>query len=99
MLQSAVSQSNRSVQLLDNGWRFMNVEVVDANKQSFDDTKWHQVVVPHDWAINQNFDMNNDRQVVQVVADGENRAQLRTGRTGALPMFGVGWYRYDLQIS
>ncbi|MBV5343007.1 beta-galactosidase, partial [bacterium] len=65
----------------------------------YDDSQWQQVVVPHDWAILGNFDLNIDRQFVQVKADGETTAQLRTGRTGALPMFGIGWYRKVLPVT
>ncbi len=95
----ANSQSTRSVQLLDKDWRFINAEVVDAATLKCNDSQWQSVVVPHDWAILGKFDMNIDRQYVQVKADGESTAQLRTGRTGALPTFGVGWYRKVLPIT
>jgi beta-galactosidase len=46
-----------------------------------------------------NFDMNIDKQAVQVVEDGEKTAKLRIGRTGALPCFGISWYRRALPVS
>jgi beta-galactosidase len=98
-VQFTTAQTARNIQLLDKGWRFINTEIVDAQSTKYDDSHWQQVVVPHDWAILGNFDMNIDRQYVQVKADGETAAQLRTGRTGALPMFGIGWYRTILPIK
>lgn len=99
LIQTASAQSTRNIQLLDKGWRFINTEVEGAQDTKYDDSQWQQVIVPHDWAISGNFDMNIDRQYVQVKADGETSAQLRTGRTGALPTFGVGWYRKVLPLN
>lgn len=82
----------RDIIVLDN-WKFQLGEHVDAKNVSYNDDNWEMVQVPHDWAINKPFDMNIDRQMVQVKEDGEDVAKLRTGRTGALPAFGIGWYR------
>ena len=89
----------RSVVLLDTDWMFFNSQAKDAEKINFDDSAWQKVTVPHDWAINGPFDMNLDAQLVKVTEDGDKSEKLRTGRTGALPMFGVGWYRRVLQMS
>ena len=62
----------------------------------YDDSAWETVSVPHDWAIAGPFDMDIDAQVVKVSEDGDKVKKLRTGRTGALPFIGTGWYRYDL---
>ncbi len=89
----------REVVLLDQGWLFLQKEVKNGESPLLDDSEWQQVRVPHDWAIYGNFDMNIDMQSVQVVADGEKSAKLRTGRTGALPCFGIGWYRKVLPVN
>jgi beta-galactosidase len=89
----------RSVQLLDSGWRFMNKDISTTTLTQLNDTEWQKVTVPHDWAVVQNFDMNIDKQKVQVIEDGEKTTVLRTGRTGALPCFGIGWYRKVLPIT
>ncbi len=88
----------RKVELLDENWKFIHKDISDAAAPACVDTAWETVKVPHDWAIRQPFDLNIDKQVVMVTQDGEKRPQLRTGRTGALPMFGVGWYRKQLTI-
>lgn len=89
----------RETTLLDKGWSFIRKEVPHGESVSLNDSDWEKVKVPHDWAITGQFDMNIDMQWVQVIEDGEKRAQLRTGRTGALPCFGVGWYRKTLPVS
>ncbi|QBN20318.1 beta-galactosidase GalB [Flavobacterium nackdongense] len=89
----------REVQLLDTGWRFLNKEIPTTNINQVDDSSWQTVTVPHDWAIAGPFDMTIDMQKVTVIEDGDRGAKLRTGRTGALPCFGIGWYRKALNIS
>jgi beta-galactosidase len=89
----------RNVQLMDTGWRFINTDIGTSTLSQLNDATWQKVTVPHDWAVVQNFDMNIDIQKVQVVEDGEKTTQLRTGRTGALPCFGIGWYRKLLPIT
>ena len=91
-------ESPRSTVALEDGWKFAKGDYPDAEKPSFDDSKWESVKVPHDWAIGKPFDMNIDMQYVQVFQDGDKKAMLRTGRTGALPCFGAGWYRNTLDI-
>lgn len=60
---------------------------------------WQPVTVPHDWAIAGPFSRENDLQEVAVVQNGEQRASLKTGRTGGLPYVGKGCYRRTLQID
>lgn len=91
--------SVREVILLDKGWSFIKKDVPDAQSVGLNDSEWEKVRVPHDWAITGNFDINIDAQVVQVIEDGEKQPELRTGRTGALPCFGVAWYRKVLPIA
>ena len=57
------------------------------------------VSVPHDWDIDQPFDMNNDLQTVQVIQDGETHPTLKTCRTKAiLRNMGIGWYRRSFDV-
>ncbi len=89
---------NRTVELLETEWKFVNADVKDAEKACIDDSQWETVTVPHDWAIDKHFDMNIDYQLVKVTQDGDKTFKLRTGRTGALPCFGVGWYRKFIDV-
>ncbi len=99
VLMSALSaQAARTVLPLDEGWKFSRGDFPQAENPSFDDSRWEKVSVPHDWAIGEEFDINIDYQMMKVVQDGETELRLRTGRTGALPCFGIGWYRKSVDI-
>lgn len=89
---SAFSVFSRDYTLLEK-WKFHLGECPDAVSSDYDDSSWEDVIVPHDWAIGKPFDMRIDMQSVQVLEDGDKAAKMRTGRTGALPAFGVGYYR------
>ena len=87
---------DRHIVTLDKGWKFCMADNPHASNPEFDDSEWESVGVPHDWAISGPFDINIDLQTVKVKEDGEKVPKVRSGRTGALPFIGVGWYRYDL---
>lgn len=92
MLFSALPMSSREYIPLEK-WKFHFGECNRATSENCDDSSWEEVVVPHDWAIDKPFDMRIDMQSVQVLEDGDKAPKMRTGRTGALPAFGVGYYR------
>lgn len=83
----------RSVTLLDTDWKFINQEVTDGANLETNTENWEAVSVPHDWAIKGPFDKEVDKQSVRVTQDMDKVAKERTGRTGALPHIGIGWYR------
>ncbi|MCY1721830.1 DUF4982 domain-containing protein [Prolixibacteraceae bacterium Z1-6] len=88
-----VNAQTRSVKTLESNWKFINEEVAAAKKPETNTTNWETVSVPHDWAIFGPFDKEIDAQKVKVQQDMDDEARMRTGRTGALPHIGVGWYR------
>ena len=92
-------QSVRSERLLDKGWRFTKGDVAEAATVDYNDERWQQVVVPHDWAIYGPFSRENDLQNVVVTQNLETKASVKTGRTGGLPYVGVGWYRKIFSVD
>lgn len=66
---------------------------------SRDSIHWSTVNVPHDWAISGPFDKKWDLQVVAIVQNGEKHKTEHTGRTGALPWVGKGFYRTTVQVT
>jgi beta-galactosidase len=54
-------------------------------QNSFDDSKWQQINLPHDWAINGPF--------------YEGNSSVVGGGMGRLPIQGVGWYRKKLNFA
>ena len=72
---------------LQNGWFF-----------SRDSLNWTAVFIPHDWAISGPFDKKWDLQYVAITQNGETEKSEKSGRSGALPWIGRGFYRRTLTI-
>lgn len=94
---SAYGQSRVEIPITDN-WKFYRGKNDKAFEKTYDDRSWKKVTVPHDWAISGPFDKEIDKQVVAITQNGESTATEKTGRTGALPYTGEGWYRNNLKI-
>lgn len=94
---AVVAQSRQEI-YLEKGWRFTRGDVAGAAAPDFDDSRWATVEVPHDWAIYGPFDKDIDKQVVAIEQNGETVPTEKTGRTGALPYIGVGWYRTTFTV-
>ncbi|MCR5454330.1 MAG: DUF4982 domain-containing protein [Bacteroidales bacterium] len=84
--------------LLLDGWKFHKGDANGAQQANFDDSRWQQVTIPHDWAISGPFDKEIDKQVVAIVQNGEQEASEKTGRSGSLPWIGEGWYRTTISV-
>lgn len=96
-IEASFAQRNETY--LKTGWRFSHDDNAANSTVSFDDTAWEIVSVPHDWAINGPFDKEIDKQVVAIEQNGEKTASEKTGRSGALPWIGVGWYRTHFTVD
>lgn len=83
----------RTETLLEKGWKFTRDDNPQFKEPAFDDTQWQSVRIPHDWAIYGPFSINNDKQNIAIVQDGQQEAMDHAGRTGGLPFVGTGWYR------
>ena len=88
----------RTEQLLEKGWKFTREDKAEFSSVGYDDAKWQNVTVPHDWAIYGPFSPHNDRQFVAITQDGQKEAISHAGRTGGLPFVGPGWYRLDFEV-
>ena len=42
---------SREIITLQTGWKFSKENIPNAEQVKFDDAKWQDVSVPHDWAI------------------------------------------------
>jgi beta-galactosidase len=89
----------REVIELDTNWKFQKSNLENAFEINFDDSKWENVSVPHDWSIYGPFDKEIDIQRVAIEQNGEKVPTEKTGRTGALPHIGTAWYRNKFTIS
>ena len=93
------AQKEREQRLLDRGWKFSKGDFAKAEQPVFDDSKWENVTIPHDWAISGPFDRKYDLQNVAITQNLETKASEKTGRTGGLPYMGVGWYRTSFELN
>jgi len=96
-IQFTFSQT-RIIHELNTGWRFQKGSSDEAFQIGFDDSKWEQVSIPHDWAIYGPFDKEIDKQSVAIEQNGEEVASEKTGRTGSLPHIGTAWYRNKFTV-
>jgi beta-galactosidase len=84
---------SRVIENLELDWKFKFGDVRGAEKFDFDDSSWETVAVPHDWAIEGPFNKDIDVQDKTFFENGIKTTFQYTGRTGALPHIGTGWYR------
>ena len=66
---------------------------------SRDSLNWANVKIPHDWAIDGPFDKKWDLQNVAIEQNGETEKTEKSGRSGALPWIGRGFYRTTVYVD
>ena len=66
---------------------------------SRDSLNYKPVTVPHDWAINGPFDKKWDLQFVAIEQNGETEKTEKSGRSGALPWIGRGFYKTTVDLK
>ncbi len=84
---ATVTWGQRQEVILTDNWQFSN-----------DRQTWQTVSVPHDWAISGPFDKKWDLQTVAIEQNGEKEATEKSGRSGALPWIGEGYYKRKFTI-
>jgi beta-galactosidase len=91
--------SGRSVTRLRQGWLFQRGDIKGFAKADFIDSDWEPVVVPHDWAIKGPFGKGFDVSRSTVINDNHRETVEHHGRTGGLPLVGIGLYRTKFRLS
>lgn len=66
---------------------------------SRDSANYKPVSIPHDWAINGPFDKKWDLQFVAIEQNGETEKTEKSGRSGALPWIGRGFYKTTIDLK
>ena len=72
--------------------------MLDSWNFSRDGKSWTSVQVPHDWAVAGPFDKKWDLQTVAIEQNGETEKTEKSGRSGALPWIGKGYYKMKLRL-
>ncbi len=98
LLSISLCRAQTKELLLEKGWKFSKGNINNAAQTTFNDSKWEDVSVPHDWAIYGPFDKEVDKQVIAISQNNEKEATEKTGRTGALPHIGDAWYRTHFKL-
>jgi len=78
--------SNRN-QNFDSNWKFHLGNVSEAEMESFDDSKWRTLDLPHDWSIEDLAPVEGKKQIGPFSEDSPGK-----GATGHV-VGGIGWYR------
>ena len=82
---------NRSV-LFDGDWHFLKDSTVNASGDSFDDSKWRVLDLPHDWSIEDLPDPSD------AVIGPFSKKSIGTTGTG-YTVGGIGWYRKHFTLN
>lgn len=90
--------AQRTERQLEKGWKFTRLDDAQFARADYNDAKWKNVTVPHDWAIYGPFSIDNDKQNTAIAQDGQTQALEHAGRTGGLPFVGTGWYRLSFEV-
>ena len=90
--------AQRTERQLEKGWKFTRLDDAQFARADYNDAKWKNVTVPHDWAIYGPFSIDNDKQNTAIAQDGQTQAMEHAGRTGGLPFVGTGWYRLSFEV-
>ena len=90
LLVATATWGQRQEITLTDDWNFSRVPC--------DENSWVKVSVPHDWAISGPFDKKWDLQTVAIEQNGEKEATEKSGRSGALPWIGEGYYNRKFTI-
>lgn len=84
--------SNRN-QNFDSGWKFHLGNVPEAEMESFDDSKWRTLDLPHDWSIEDVAPVVGKKQVGPFSEDSQGK--VATGHV----VGGIGWYRKSFETG
>lgn len=89
----ALSVNAQYTTLFDTGWKFHRGDVKAASKVHFDDSKWHDVDLPHDWSI-MNLEGQNGETVIGPFSKEESQGGPSTGQV----VGGTSWYRKTFSL-
>ena len=76
----------------NNNWKFIEGDVVDAEKVNFDSSQWRSLDLPHDWSI-EDYDQQDDKHI------GPFKTDLENGASAGYLRGGTGWYRKHFNID
>jgi beta-galactosidase len=77
----------------DSGWKFQLGDISGAETETFDDSQWRQLDLPHDWSIEDLPATEGKKQIGPFSEDSPGK-----GSTGNV-LGGIGWYRKTFTLD
>ncbi len=75
------------------GWKFLKGDPQNAQTMDFDDSTWRELILPHDWSIE---DLPEKEGIVQI---GPFSEESEGGAATGHVVGGVGWYRKHFKLD
>lgn len=89
----------RYKKILNDKWKFCEGDFPDAQSLNVDDKSWHNIKVPHDWAINRALvHREADVQLSLNILEDDPKSTYASAQ-GFYDRWGVGWYRKKLDLN
>ena len=90
----------RVTENFDTGWRFLQADAPGAEQNTFNDSAWRKLDLPHDWSIEGPFSETNTPELPRdwKLKNPSGEANQFAGAGGFLPN-GVGWYRKHFTLA
>lgn len=94
MLALAMTASAQQTTLFDTGWKFQKGNVKAASSPGYNDSKWRNVDLPHDWSI-EPLEGQNGTTVIGPFSKDGSQGQASTGEVTG----GTAWYRKTFTLN
>lgn len=88
------NQTKNRETLFDDGWKFKAGDIKDGEKQSFNDLKWRDIDLPHDWSI-ENLPGQDPQKVIGPFSKDSSQGKRATGYA----VGGTAWYRKHFTLK
>lgn len=86
------AQQIRTQKLFNEGWKFLKGNIINGEKENFNDTGWRDIGVPHDWSIEDLPDQSDS------VKGPFSKASVGSTSTG-YAVGGTAWYRKHFTVN
>lgn len=97
----STNMNAQRIQTFDQGWRFYRGDVVSADGMVFDDSKWREVIVPHDFSMEPVGEYHDYREKTPEWSDWQvgpfSRLSVGDWDSGQT-LGGTGWYRKTFSL-
>ena len=88
LLAVATTVAAQQTTLFDDGWKFQKGNIKAASQPGFNDSKWRDIDLPHDWSI-ETLDGQDGETVIGPFSKNGTQGDAATGQT----VGGTAWYR------